>query len=93
MLGEETSTFDSSVTWDLGVLGYFIGRPAHRPIIWQQHNANKAEELQLMVRQNSRRRKCDLSEFDCGVFVGASWVSFFEIADLLRCSHTTVSTV
>ena len=54
----------------------------------------RGQEVQLFFRPNVRMgKKCDLSDFDCGMIVGArqSGLSISVTADLLGFSHTTVS--
>ena len=68
--------------------------------MWQQSNAqNHADiglELQLMFTSTIRMgKKCDLSNFDCGMIIGArqGGLSISETADLLGFSCTKVTRV
>ena len=71
----------------------------NQPIMWQQLNAyNHAEMVKRLscFRPNVRMgKKCDLSDFDCGMIVGArqAGLSISETADLLGFLHTTVSSL
>ena len=60
------------------------------------HKSMQGQEVQLFFRPNVRMgKKCDLSDFDRGMIVGArqGGLSISETADLLGFSRTTVSRV
>ena len=69
----------------------------NKPIMWQQLNAYKHADVIKRFSWFSARmqKKCDRSDFDCGMIVGArqGGLSISETADRLVFSQTTVSRV
>ncbi len=68
---------------------------ANQPITWQQLNASRCGEDDLLKFKPSIRmgKKGDLSDFERGMVVGArrAGLSISKTADLLGFSHTTIS--
>jgi len=79
------------------LLNCLVTQIANQPITWQQLNASRCGEDDLLKFKPSIRmgKKGDLSDFECGMVVGArrAGLSISKTADLLGFSRTTISRV
>ncbi len=77
--------------------GHLVTQIANQPITWQQLNASRCAEYDLLKFKPSIRmgKKGDLSDFERGMVVGArrAGLSISKTADLLGFSCTTISRV
>lgn len=63
---------------------------SNQPIMWLQCSAVVSGNVHTNLQNGE---KCDLGYYDCGMIDGARHISISLTADLLGCSHTTVSIV
>ena len=99
---QELYDSDTSDKYFLGQLhlldlwSYLLSQSYLRPALYWHKSMQTWSRVQLIYSPNVRmRNKCDLTDFDYGMNVGArqDGFSISETADLLGFSHTTVSRV